>query len=81
MANTNGMSNTFWGHSDRDGKLPEDPEGHWQRLNEHLVQVGALSKKLATLAKPDDAAFAESARVSGLLHDLGEYQPEFQAKE
>jgi HD-GYP domain-containing protein (c-di-GMP phosphodiesterase class II) len=71
------MPQIYGAHSDREGLSPDDPKAHWQRLSEHLVQVSSLCKKLAELAKPGDTAFADSARVIGLLHDLGKYQTGF----
>ncbi|MCL4743539.1 MAG: CRISPR-associated helicase Cas3' [Phycisphaerales bacterium] len=49
-----------------------------QPLADHLRGVAALAERFAAEARPGDAAFAESARVASLLHDLGKYRPEFQ---
>jgi hypothetical protein len=67
------MQKVYWAHSDPDGLPPDGTGAHWQRLDEHLLQVGALCAKLASVAMPGDPAFVESARVTGLLHDLDKY--------
>lgn len=50
-------------------------EGQWQPLAEHLQNVGALARQFA-------AGFNAGAagEVAGLLHDLGKYTEEFQAR-
>ena len=48
---------------------------HWQPLEDHLRQVGALAGDFA-------AAFGSAAwgELAGLWHDLGKYRPEFQER-
>lgn len=49
-----------------------------QPLRRHLVGVAELAECFARDAQPEDVAFSVSARLAGLLHDLGKYRPEFQ---
>ena len=55
-----------------DGR-PDRDESQWQPLREHLANVAKLA---ADFAAPFGAS--EEARLAGLLHDLGKYQPNFQ---
>ena len=50
-------------------------KSNWQPLSDHLNEVGIIAAECA-------AHFASSdiARVTGLLHDLGKYSAEFQAR-
>ena len=50
-------------------------KSNWQPLSDHLNEVGVIAAECA-------AHFASSdiARVTGLLHDLGKYSAEFQAR-
>lgn len=50
-------------------------EAEWQLLKDHLIATGDLA---ATLGKP--AGISELARVAGILHDIGKYSKEFQAR-
>lgn len=50
-------------------------EGRWQPLAEHLRQVGAMARRFATAFNAGTAA-----EIAGLLHDLGKYTEEFQAR-
>jgi CRISPR-associated endonuclease/helicase Cas3 len=62
--------NSFLAHS---GKLQDGTDG--QRLVEHLNQVGHLASVFARYTP-----LADQAEVAGLLHDLGKYSAEFQAR-
>jgi CRISPR-associated endonuclease/helicase Cas3 len=57
-----------------DGKPLPESSGHWQLLAAHLRNVADLAAKFAA---PFGAN--EEARLAGLLHDLGKYQPGFQS--
>ena len=59
----------FFAHS-----LPGEPEGRWQPLAGHLLQVSRLA---AEFARPFGASRA--AALAGLLHDLGKDTPQFLA--
>jgi CRISPR-associated endonuclease/helicase Cas3 len=52
-----------------------EPEVDWQLLSDHLIEVGRLAAVKA--AHFDGSGMAECA---GLLHDLGKYCAEFQAR-
>ena len=52
----------------------EDRE-HWHRLSEHLHHTGARAAGFL-----DAVGGADIGRVAGLLHDLGKYTREFQAR-
>jgi CRISPR-associated endonuclease/helicase Cas3 len=60
----------YYAHSrsDRD-------ETGWQLLKDHLVATGELA---ATMGQA--AALADLARIAGVLHDIGKYSVEFQAR-
>ncbi len=62
------QSHVFYAHS-----LPGEPEERWERLEEHLREVGELAGQFA-------AAFVarEWGELAGRWHDLGKYKPEFQ---
>ncbi len=68
----------FWAHSDPQGRSENHPEAKWQRLAQHLENVGKLARDLASGAAPNYAHFHDLAEWSGLLHDLGKYQDGFQ---
>ena len=70
----------YWAHSDPRDLPDTHPDAHWQPLNEHLRQVGALAEGFAKETKPGDSEFHFTARTAGLLHDLGKYTSEFQRK-
>ncbi|WP_263411403.1 CRISPR-associated endonuclease Cas3'' [Terriglobus tenax] len=56
-----------YAHSRKDGNsLP------WQELSEHLNQVGRLAQSFSP------KQLAELARVAGLWHDIGKFNPAFQ---
>ncbi len=48
---------------------------NWQPLSEHLNNVGAIAASCAA-----HFSASEIAQVAGLLHDLGKYSAEFQAR-
>lgn len=60
----------FYAHS-----LKDQPPEKWQPLEEHLESV---AKMAAEFAKPFGGE--EWARLAGLWHDLGKYDPAFQRK-
>ncbi len=74
------MFNEFYAHSDPNNpkKLPNDPGARWQPLKEHLVGVSELATHFAQQASPGDKEFANIAKWSGLLHDLGKCSDKFQ---
>ncbi|MEW6067129.1 MAG: CRISPR-associated endonuclease Cas3'' [Nitrospirota bacterium] len=63
----------FYAHS-----IEGKPKSEWQTLESHLMEVADLASKLANAACPNEESFAELARLTGLLHDLGKYRREFQ---
>lgn len=60
----------FYAHSAPDGN-----ESGWQLLSDHLITVGRLAAE-----KASHFDGAELAEIAGLLHDLGKYCQEFQAR-
>jgi CRISPR-associated endonuclease/helicase Cas3 len=60
----------FYAHT-KDGA----DESEWQPLIEHLTRVADYAAEFGR-----DAGVAELARVAGMLHDLGKYSKEFQAR-
>ncbi|GAB4575786.1 MAG: hypothetical protein Kow0077_28990 [Anaerolineae bacterium] len=54
---------------------PTEPESTWQLLKDHLTATGELAAELGS-----PLGIAELARVAGLLHDIGKYSQEFQAR-
>lgn len=67
------MTQLFYAHS-----LENLPEDEWQTLDSHLLEVADLAEQFAKAIRPDEKLFAELARLTGLLHDLGKYRMEFQ---
>lgn len=61
---------TYYAHS---SSLPD--KSNWQPLSEHLKAVGEIAAECAKHFVASDIA-----RVAGLLHDLGKYSSEFQAR-
>lgn len=61
---------TYYAHSAEDL-----PEKHWHKLSEHLEAAGALAAQYA-----GDFGSEEWGRLAGLWHDMGKYQPAFQAR-
>jgi CRISPR-associated endonuclease/helicase Cas3 len=68
---------TYWAHSDSNGQALESPGSRWQRLRDHLVEVGGLAERLAREAG-GSSEFCHRARAAGLLHDYGKYSADFQ---
>ncbi|MCA0423916.1 MAG: CRISPR-associated endonuclease Cas3'', partial [Proteobacteria bacterium] len=64
------MAGPFYAHS-----LESKDRAHWQPLPEHLVGVGDLAAANGAAARIGDLA-----RMAGLLHDLGKFDPDFQAR-
>lgn len=64
------LKNTYFAHS---GLLSDG--GDWQRLQWHLQQVAELAQQRASVFGAGDWA-----HLIGLLHDLGKYSKEFQAR-
>jgi CRISPR-associated endonuclease/helicase Cas3 len=58
----------FFAHS-----VSGEPEEKWEPLRDHLTAVSLSSARAA-----GKFGFAEAGAASGLLHDLGKYQPDFQ---
>jgi CRISPR-associated endonuclease/helicase Cas3 len=65
-----GVSRLFYAHS-----LEGKTETLWQPLAEHLSAVGKLAATFAEAFKGEELAYC-----AGLLHDLGKYTNEFQAR-
>ncbi|OLP57522.1 CRISPR-associated protein Cas3 [Rhizobium rhizosphaerae] len=59
----------FYGHSDK-----ETPRDGWQTLVDHLASVAEMAGGFARASGLEQAAF-----IAGLFHDLGKYDPAFQA--
>jgi CRISPR-associated endonuclease/helicase Cas3 len=62
--------NPFYAHT-KDGA----DESEWQPLIEHLTRVADYAAEFGR-----DAGVAELARATGMIHDLGKYSKEFQAR-
>ena len=60
----------YYGHSRKD-----KPKSEWQPLIKHLTNTADLAEKFGT-----DAGISELARTAALLHDIGKYSKEFQAR-
>jgi CRISPR-associated endonuclease/helicase Cas3 len=60
----------FYAHSTADPSRQD-----WQGLRDHLVGVANLSEQFGSVV-----GIAKSARLAGLLHDLGKYSSDFQAR-
>jgi CRISPR-associated endonuclease/helicase Cas3 len=63
-------SKQFYAHSKDDVD-----ESQWQLLIDHLRETAELAFQLG-----EDAGVSELARTAGMLHDLGKYSKEFQAR-
>lgn len=59
----------FYAHS------TEGAQEFWQPLNDHLMGVGDLAAEYGA-----PLGLREAARLAGLLHDLGKFDPVFQAR-
>jgi len=64
------MVGPFWAHSGTAGDTRD-----WQELPDHL---GAVSCLAARIAQP--LGLEKAAACAGLMHDLGKYHPDFQAR-
>jgi CRISPR-associated endonuclease/helicase Cas3 len=62
--------NRFYAHT-KDGA----DESEWQPLIEHLTRVAEYAAEFGR-----DAGVAELAKAAGMIHDLGKYSKEFQAR-
>src|SRR5262245_36998944 len=60
----------FYAHSTDD-----ESRANWQSLREHLISTAELAGQFG-----HQAGVAKAARLAGLLHDLGKYNPKFQAR-
>src|SRR5436190_16555561 len=60
----------YYAHSTND-----ESRINWQPLSEHLIDTANLAERLGRRI-----GLAKAARLAGLLHDLGKYTPEFQAR-
>ena len=67
------MTPIFYAHS-----LKDKPQKEWQTLDAHLTEVADLAEEFAKAVRPSEKSFAELARLTGLLHDIGKYRTEFQ---
>lgn len=63
----------YYAHS-LEGRLEEE----WQVLDVHLMEVAVLAEKFAKAIRPNEKFFTDSARLAGILHDIGKYRSEFQ---
>lgn len=61
----------FYAHSLTEGQ----PTSRWQALSDHLLTVGEMAGSFAEIFNGESCA-----RAAGLLHDLGKYTKEFQAR-
>lgn len=64
------VSTNFYAHSTN-----SPDKSDWQYLQDHLTNVGQLSRTFA-----DDFSAGDLAYTSGILHDLGKYSCEFQKR-
>ena len=55
--------------------IKDNPPATWQKLEDHLANVGELTAKFAGIFNA-----SEWGHIIGLLHDIGKYRPEFQEK-
>ena len=53
----------------------DESRANWQLLREHLIDTAHRAEQLG-----QQVGLAKAARLAGLLHDLGKYKPEFQAR-
>jgi CRISPR-associated endonuclease/helicase Cas3 len=60
----------YYAHSTTD-----ESQANWQLLHEHLIDTAERAERFG---RP--MGLAKAARLAGLLHDLGKYNPEFQAR-
>jgi CRISPR-associated endonuclease/helicase Cas3 len=70
VAETQQEQMQYYAHS----RKGED-QSKWQLLIDHLTRTGELAEKFGK-----DASVSELARIAGLMHDIGKYSKEFQAR-
>jgi CRISPR-associated endonuclease/helicase Cas3 len=76
IANPPTAHGPYYAHTAELADGTRDPDkSKWQHLADHLRNVAELA---ATFAAPMGPEAAAEARLAGLLHDLGKYQPDFQ---
>jgi len=63
------VNKVFYAHSNDRGK------DNWQPLIDHLQNTAQMAFEFGR-----NAGVAELAYIAGILHDLGKYSPEFQAR-
>lgn len=67
---------TYYAHTaDGPDGRPDPDKSRWQKLADHLRAVGGLAKQFAL-----PLGLADEAEIAGLLHDLGKYAEQFQAR-
>lgn len=64
------MATMFYAHSTK-----SDDVAGWQLLSDHLHNVAAIAA-----ANGEPLGISEAARMAGLLHDLGKFDPAFQSR-
>lgn len=70
LSNVDSLDEQYYAHT-KDGV----DESEWQLLKDHLQETGKIASNLGK-----DAGISDLARIAGLLHDIGKYSKEFQAR-